>query len=630
MRFHRPPATGTLIAAAFLLAMQSAAAADLRVHVKDDTGKPVADAVVYVSPRDGAFPKTPPREHVVMDQRDREFVPYVLPVQVGTPVQFPNSDNIRHHVYSFSPAKTFELPLYKGTPMTAVVFDKPGAVALGCNIHDWMIGYIYVLETPYFGKTGGPRRGARLSSLPAGEVEVRVWHPRLKDGVDKTLRPVTLSAGGGRASSSRSGSTRIDAGRDRPTTTPPTTSTTSPAVAFRRFQSRIIVVFMGLFFLVLAAMLAAVDRVNTQHARAQISESLNIGGRAFVRLFDARSERLMEGVRILAGDFALRGAVATRDRDTILSALANHGARIGANVGMLVSLDNLLLVNTLQPQAAPAPFPFTRLTEIAQLNGQAGSIVFLGDRMFQLVVVPVYAPDPIAWVAMGFRVDEKLVQELRTITSAHVSFLRADPDTGEWSVVATTLPPELRDGLQQQLPSNVIGRNEPFALALADGEYETRVLPLAAEDDAPVVAVLQQSLDEALAPFYYLRLLLIALTGVGLAGVARRQRGARPARDQAGGGAGRKRARDRPGQVRPPRRAAPAGRARRTGGHDQPHGAGHRRARGPHPLPRLPRRTHRSAQPRLTRGAFAATRRTRGHRGQRQGRAAGHGARPLQ
>ena len=188
------------------------------------------------------------------------------------------------------------------------------------------------------------------------------------------------------------------------------------------------------------------DRVSTQHARAQISESLNIGGRAFVRLFDARSGRLMEGVRILAGDFALRGAVATRDRDTILSALANHGARIGANVGMLVSLDNLLLVNTLQPQAAPAPFPFTRLTEIAQLNGQAGSIVFLGDRMFQLVVVPVYAPDPIAWVAMGFRVDEN-VQELRTITSAHVSFLRADPDTGEWSVVATTLPPELRDGL---------------------------------------------------------------------------------------------------------------------------------------------------------------------------------------
>lgn len=285
---------------------------------------------------------------------------------------------------------------------------------------------------------------------------------------------------------------------------------------FRRFQSRIIVVFMGLFFLVLAAMLFAVDRVNTQHARAQISESLSIGGRAFVRLFDVRSERLTESVRILSSDFALRGAIATRDRDTILSALANHGARVGANVAMLVSLDNKLLVSTLQPLTAPEPFPFPRLIEIAQLHGQAASIVFLGDRAFQLVVVPINAPDPIAWVCMGFRVDEKLARELRSITSSYVSFLRADPDSGEWTVTATTLPPALRDSLRQELPSSVIGRDEPLALGLADGEYETRVLPLAAEDTAPVVAVLQQPLNEALAPFAELRLLLFGLTGAGL------------------------------------------------------------------------------------------------------------------
>ncbi len=195
MRRHCHPATGTLIAAAFLLAAQPAAAANLTAYVKDEAGKPVADAVVYTSPRGGAFPKTPPRERVVMDQRDLQFTPYVLPVQVGTPVYFPNSDNIRHHVYSFSPAKKFELPLYKGTPVAPVVFDKPGAVALGCNIHDWMIGYVYVLETPYFGKTTD-RGEARLTNLPAGEYELRVWHPRLKEAVDKTLRPVTLSASG--------------------------------------------------------------------------------------------------------------------------------------------------------------------------------------------------------------------------------------------------------------------------------------------------------------------------------------------------------------------------------------------------------------------------------------------------
>ncbi|HLD13099.1 MAG TPA: methylamine utilization protein [Burkholderiales bacterium] len=195
MRLYRHPVASVLIAAAFLLGTQPTSAADLKVRVKDDTGKPVADAVVYVSPRDNATSKTPPRKHVVMDQRDKEFVPYVLPVQVGTSVQFPNSDNIRHHVYSFSPAKTFELPLYEGTPAGPVLFDKPGVVALGCNIHDWMIGYIYVLETPYFEKTANNGE-ARLTALPVGAVEVRVWHPRLRDGTDKTLRPATLSAGG--------------------------------------------------------------------------------------------------------------------------------------------------------------------------------------------------------------------------------------------------------------------------------------------------------------------------------------------------------------------------------------------------------------------------------------------------
>lgn len=195
MRLYRHPVLGILIATALLLVAQSASAADLKVHVKDDTGKPVVDAVVSVSPRGGVAATAPLREPVVMDQRDKEFIPYVLPVQVGTSVQFPNSDNIRHHVYSFSQAKIFELSLYKGTPAGPVTFDKPGAVALGCNIHDWMIGYIYVLDTPYFEKTANNGE-ARLTNLPAGAVEVRVWHPRLRDGVDKTLRPITLSAGG--------------------------------------------------------------------------------------------------------------------------------------------------------------------------------------------------------------------------------------------------------------------------------------------------------------------------------------------------------------------------------------------------------------------------------------------------
>jgi hypothetical protein len=132
-----------------------------------------------------------------VDQIDEEFVPRVKPVLVGTPVFFPNKDNIRHQVYSFSPAKRFELPLYAGTPAKPVVFDKPGVVVLGCNIHDWMIGYVYVSESPYFAKTGADGK-ALLGDLPALAYRVRVWHPRLQGQESATQQTADLG-GNGRA-----------------------------------------------------------------------------------------------------------------------------------------------------------------------------------------------------------------------------------------------------------------------------------------------------------------------------------------------------------------------------------------------------------------------------------------------
>ena len=148
-------------------------AAEFQVQV-DDGAAPVTDAVVSLhavaAPAAGA--------RAVMDQRDSSFVPGVLPVQVGTSVSFPNSDLIQHQVYSFSKPKPFELPLYAGTPSDPVRFDRPGVVVVGCNIHDWMIGYIVVLDTPHFGKTDA--KGQVALSLPAGEYRLRVWHSRQK------------------------------------------------------------------------------------------------------------------------------------------------------------------------------------------------------------------------------------------------------------------------------------------------------------------------------------------------------------------------------------------------------------------------------------------------------------------
>jgi plastocyanin len=174
-------------------APQVSAAGTLEAVIRDDVGKPVSDVVVSLTSA-GDAATTPRSVPAVMDQQNKTFVPHVLAILVGTAVSFPNRDNIRHHVYSFSPAKRFELPLYIGTPAAPVVFDKPGVVVLGCNIHDWMAGYVYVSATPHFAKTGEDGT-ARLADLPPGAYEARVWHPRMRGEPDKASKPVTLAEG---------------------------------------------------------------------------------------------------------------------------------------------------------------------------------------------------------------------------------------------------------------------------------------------------------------------------------------------------------------------------------------------------------------------------------------------------
>jgi len=152
---------------------QAASAATLNVTVKDDKGNPVGDAVVYAMPK--VKPAPSPIKPAAIEQKDKTFIPLVTAIQVGTPVSFPNHDVVRHHVYSFSPPKTFEIKLYVGTPVAPIVFDKPGEVVLGCNIHDHMIAYVYVVETPYFAKSDAAGNAA-IDDLPAGDYELHVWH----------------------------------------------------------------------------------------------------------------------------------------------------------------------------------------------------------------------------------------------------------------------------------------------------------------------------------------------------------------------------------------------------------------------------------------------------------------------
>jgi len=154
-----------------------AAAASFAAVVRTPAGKPVEDAAVVLDPVAGKVP--PAKARTAIEQRDREFVPYLTIVQKGTAVDFPNRDKLKHHVYSFSPAKTFELKLYSGKPAAPVVFDKVGEVALGCNIHDWMEAHVLVVDTPWFAKTGADGV-ARIQRAPAGAYQLRLWHPRQK------------------------------------------------------------------------------------------------------------------------------------------------------------------------------------------------------------------------------------------------------------------------------------------------------------------------------------------------------------------------------------------------------------------------------------------------------------------
>ncbi|KAB7764124.1 methylamine utilization protein [Xanthomonas maliensis] len=159
-----------------LVGASQAAATSLTVNVGDAAGA-LSDAVVSLEPARPAAAPAAGAKPAVMDQVNSQFVPAVLPVRTGTLVKFPNSDQIRHQVYSFSPAKRFELPLFQGSTAAPVRFDKPGVATVGCNIHDWMLGYIVVLDTPYFAKTGADGR-VQLEA-PAGDYTLHVWHPRL-------------------------------------------------------------------------------------------------------------------------------------------------------------------------------------------------------------------------------------------------------------------------------------------------------------------------------------------------------------------------------------------------------------------------------------------------------------------
>jgi len=166
-------------------------AAELSVMVVSRDGRGVDEVVVIAMPAAAGSRSSPTPRPAVMDQKNLEFLPRVLVVAAGTRVEFPNNDSVSHQVYSFSAAKHFQLPLYKGEVHPPITFDRSGLVVLGCNIHDAMVGYIYVTDAPYFGTTGAGGN-LQLKGLPAGDYRVAIWSPFIADPSESLTRTVHI------------------------------------------------------------------------------------------------------------------------------------------------------------------------------------------------------------------------------------------------------------------------------------------------------------------------------------------------------------------------------------------------------------------------------------------------------
>ena len=275
---------------------------------------------------------------------------------------------------------------------------------------------------------------------------------------------------------------------------------------FRSFRSRLVVVFLGLFALIQATGYVAVSAFVRASARHTVEDELRLASTLFARQLDVRTQQLVTATRLLSGDFALKTAVATSDHATTASVLENHRRRVDADVLMLAALDGQIVADTQGAARRGVEFPAPRLLAEAEAGRDASDVVAIGGRLYRLAVVPVLAPEPIAWLAAGFAIDDRTAADLRRLSGLHVSFV-AGRDAGA-VVHASTLGAADRATLAR----GVAGARARGVLDLGGGEHLVRVEPVGRD----VVVVLQRPLAEALAPYDRMLLILLAVAAAGV------------------------------------------------------------------------------------------------------------------
>ena len=290
-----------------------------------------------------------------------------------------------------------------------------------------------------------------------------------------------------------------------------------PSLSLHHLQTRILAAFVMVMFVVGVTSLLLVHVNGSIAVRKSVTAEVIAGSRAFERLIELDSLRLIEGTRQLAADPAFRETASGADRGTLSPSLSKHGRRIGSSVMLLIDGDRRIVAGTLAPEIGKR-FPHTKLLDRATAAQQSSAFVAIGGQFYQLVVVPLQVPQPVAWIAAGIKIDDTMAREVNNMTGLQVTFL-SRPEDGEWQARASTVDEPAKGDLVRDFIAN------RYATTNGDGNAEfgddavTRVINLAPRADDGAMAVLQGSLPAALEPLRAMeqRQALVLLLGIGAA-----------------------------------------------------------------------------------------------------------------
>ena len=282
---------------------------------------------------------------------------------------------------------------------------------------------------------------------------------------------------------------------------------------FHSLESRIVALFLILILVVQLAGFFTLKNGIDENARASIRKELLIGEGVFKLLLQQNAQKLTQGASLLAVDHGFRTAIATNDRETIVSALQNGSDRIDASLALLIDLDRQIKAATIPNLAGNLERAILQLVDKAEQTGNASGIGIVDNNPYQIVVVPVKAPITISWVAMAFPIDQKLANVMRELSSLHISILTKGKEGG-WMADASTLPADDAASLAQQMRRIADGPSFIAELVLADSRFSAQTVKLVQDSGQVAIVVLQRSISEAIAPYRQLQLTLLILTAL--------------------------------------------------------------------------------------------------------------------